>query len=279
MRWHIEHAALAESLVCSFDRPRGGPMRAVDNVTLTLNEGEGLGLVGESGCGKSTLLRLLLRLHPADSGCVRFAGTDITRATGRALAGLRRDVQAVFQNPQAALDPRLSVFAAVAEPLRIQAKLPRRALTEHVAKLLHDVGLPAEFLWRYPHELSGGQKQRVCIARALAPGPRALLLDEPTSALDVSVQAQIIDLLVELRHREHLAFLFVSHNLAVVRRLCERVAVMKAGGIVEQGSAPAVLTQPTHAYTRALVEAVLPPRARPVLRDRNRQAMIGSAGG
>jgi ABC-type glutathione transport system ATPase component len=250
----------AESLVCSFDRPHGGRTRAVDDVSLTLKQGEALGLVGESGSGKSTLLRLLLRLHPADSGCIRFGGADITHATGRALAGLRRDVQAVFQNPHAALDPRLSVFAAVAEPLRIQAKLSRRALAAHVEKLLHDVGLPGEFLWRYAHELSGGQKQRVCIARALAPGPKALLLDEPTSALDVSVQAQIIDLLAELRRREHLAFLFVSHNLAVVRQLCERVAVMKAGSIVEQGSAPAVLTQPTHPYTRALVKAVLPPR-------------------
>lgn len=259
----------AESLVCGFDRPRGGRIRAVDDVSLTLREGEALGLVGESGCGKSTLLRLLLRLCPAESGCIRFAGADITHATGHALNGLRRAVQAVFQNPQAALDPRLSVFAAVAEPLRIWAKLPRRALTEQVEKLLHDVGLPGEFLWRYPHELSGGQKQRVCIARALAPRPKALLLDEPTSALDVSVQAQIIDLLIELRRRENLTFLFVSHNLAVVRRLCERVAVMKAGGIVEQGSASAVLTHPTHAYTRALIEAVLPPRPQPMVRDRN----------
>jgi len=244
-------------------------MRAVNNVDITLNQGEALGLVGESGCGKSTLLRLLLRLYPADSGRIRFAGTDITRARGRALVGLRRDVQAVFQNPHAALDPRLSVFAAVAEPLRIQAKLSRRALREHVEKLLHDVGLPGEFLWRYPHELSGGQKQRVCIARALAPGPKALLLDEPTSALDVSMQAHIIKLLADLRRREHLAFLLVSHNLAVVQTLCERVAVMNAGSIVEEGSARTVLTQPTHPYTHALVDAVLPPRPRPMTYDEN----------
>ncbi|MDE2334889.1 MAG: ABC transporter ATP-binding protein [Rhodospirillales bacterium] len=251
-----------QALHCSFARPHGARVKAVDGVDLALAPGEALGLVGESGCGKSTLLRLLLRLQAAESGTIRFAGVDVTRATGRALAPLRRGVQAVFQNPHAALDPRASVFAAVAEPLRIQARLSRRALADRVQGLLHEVGLPAEFLWRYPHELSGGQKQRVCIARALAPGPKALLLDEPTSALDVSVQAQIIDLLAALREREGLAFLFVSHNLAVVRQLCDRVAVMNAGKVVEQGAADAVLAHPQHAYTRTLLRAVLPPRPR-----------------
>jgi len=250
----------AEALVCSFAAPGRRAVRAVDRVDLELHPGQALGLVGESGCGKSTLLRMLLRLQAPDSGRICFAGADITRATGHALAPLRRGVQVVFQNPHAALDPRATVFASVAEPLRIQGEAGRSELARRVEALLEDVGLPAEFLFRYPHELSGGQKQRVCIARALAPAPRALLLDEPTSALDVSVQAQIIALLAGLRSRRNLAFLFVSHNLAVVRQLCERVAVMHRGRVVEEGPADAVLARPEHPYTRALLASVLPPR-------------------
>lgn len=242
-------------VVCQF-----GPKRAVDGVSLALHPGEALGLVGESGSGKTTVLRLLLRLIPAASGQVLLDGTDITRSPERALRALRRSVQVVFQNPHAALDPRCTVFASVAEPLRLMGGLSRRAMRDRVASLLEDVGLGEEFLWRYPHELSGGQKQRVCIARALAPNPRALLLDEPTSALDVSVQAQIIELLARLRARHDLAYLFVSHNLAVVRLLCERVAVMRDGRLVEQGAAAAVLATPTHEYTKALLASVLPPR-------------------
>jgi ABC-type glutathione transport system ATPase component len=246
----------AESVVCTF-----GAYRAVDDVSLTLAAGETLGLVGESGSGKTTMLRLLLRLLPATSGRILFDGRDIARAPERELRDLRRAVQVVFQNPHAALDPRASVYSSVAEPLRLIGGLSRSALSTRVIALLHDVGLGEEFLWRHPHELSGGQKQRVCIARALAPRPRALLLDEPTSALDVSVQAQIIELLSALRARHALAYLFVSHNLAVVRLLCERVAVMRQGKLVEAGPAPQVLAAPAHPYTRALLDAVLPPRA------------------
>jgi len=247
----------ARGLVCAF-----GPKRAVDGVSLTLRQGEALGLVGESGSGKTTVLRALLRLVPAASGEILLDGTDITHAIGSSLRPLRRAVQVVFQNPHAALDPRSNVFTSVAEPLRLMGGMPGRALRERVAALLRDVGLGDEFLWRYPHELSGGQKQRVCIARALAPEPRALLLDEPTSALDVSVQAQIIELLAGLRARHGLAYLFVSHNLAVVRLLCDRVAVMRAGQIVEDGPAATVLSAPVHDYTRTLLASVLPPRAR-----------------
>ena len=245
-----------EQVTCTF-----GNHRAVDSVSLALDPGEALGLVGESGSGKTTILRMLLRLVPATSGRILFDGDDITHAAERELKKLRRAVQVVFQNPHAALDPRASVFASVAEPLRLQGGMTRAALLARVTALLEDVGLGGEFLWRHPHELSGGQKQRVCIARALAPSPRALLLDEPTSALDVSVQAQIIELLAALRVRHGLAYLFVSHNLAVVRLLCERVAVMRDGKLVETGPAAVVLNAPAHPYTRALLDAVLPPRA------------------
>lgn len=251
----------AERLTCAFAQPNGAAFRAVDEVDLALDPGEALGLVGESGSGKSTLLRAMLRLLPTASGVIRFEDTDITRATGRALQPMRSSVQAVFQDPHSALDPRLSVFRAVAEPLRIQRGLGGAALLRRVGGLLDDVGLGPEFLWRYPHELSGGQRQRVCIARALAPEPRALLLDEPTSALDVSVQAQIMALLADLRRERRLAMLFVSHNLAVVRQLCERIAVMRQGRLVEVGPADRVLTRPTHPYTQALLRSVLPPRA------------------
>jgi ABC-type glutathione transport system ATPase component len=250
----------ATDIACHF-----GATRAVDGVSVALHPGEALGLVGESGCGKSTLLRLLLRLIPAERGAIAFAGRDITRLPERALGALRQGVQIVFQNPHAALDPRATVYGSVSEPLRIRGGLSRRALRDRVTELLDDVGLGEGFLWRYPHELSGGQKQRVCIARALAPHPRVLLLDEPTSALDVSVQAQTIELLQSLRARHELSYLFVSHNLAVVRLLCDRVAVMRQGRLVEEGLAAQVLAAPRHEYTKALLASVLPPRAaRPV---------------
>ena len=242
-----------ENIVCSF-----GTHRVVDGVSLALHPGEALGLVGESGSGKTTVLRLLLRLAQASSGTIRLDGADITHAGD--LRALRRRVQVVFQNPHAALDPRCTVAASMAEPLVLMGGHTRRAIRTRVTDLLVDVGLGPDFLHRYPHELSGGQKQRVCIARALAPQPHVLLLDEPTSALDVSVQAQIIELLLRLRARHRFAFVFVSHNLAVVRLLCERVAVMQAGRLIEQGPAADIFTTPTNDYTRTLLAAVLPPR-------------------
>jgi ABC-type glutathione transport system ATPase component len=240
---------------------RFGQKLALDNVSLALRPGAALGLVGESGSGKSTLLRVLLRLQPVEAGRTLLDGATITHLPNRALAALRRQVQVVFQNPHSALNPRATVFSSIAEPLRIQGGFTRRQLREHVVGLLADVGLGSEFLWRFPHEMSGGQKQRVCIARALAPEPRALLLDEPTSALDVSVQAQIIELLRSIRQARQLAYLFVSHNLAVVRLLCDDVAVLRNGIIVEQGPVAQVLESPTHIYTQSLLASVLPSTA------------------
>ncbi|MCS6932660.1 MAG: ABC transporter ATP-binding protein [Acetobacteraceae bacterium] len=237
----------------------GRIVRAVDGVDLALAPGESVGLVGESGCGKSTVARLVLRLIPPTAGSIRFEGRELTGLSDSALRPLRRHMQIIFQNPHAALDPRRTVFASVAEPLVVQG-LAGRDLQARVARLLVQVGLPEGFLWRYPHELSGGQKQRVCIARALALEPRLLVLDEPTSALDVSVQAQILEFLQELRARLGLAYLFISHNLAVVRQVCDRVAVMYLGRIVEEGPAERIFGAPRHPYTRALVASVLPPR-------------------
>jgi oligopeptide/dipeptide ABC transporter ATP-binding protein len=231
-------------------------LTAVAHVDLLLAPGATLGLVGESGCGKSTLARLLLRLTPPSAGRILFNGQDITNLAEASLRPLRRHLQLVHQNPSAALDPRLTAAAAVAEPLVVQRLARGSELGDRVAQLFAEVGLGPEFLRRYPHELSGGQKQRVCIARALAPEPQLLVLDEPTSALDVSVQAQMLDMLAELRARRKLTYLFISHNLAVVRQVCAEVAVMYLGRIVEQGSAEQVLGAPRHPYTQALLASV-----------------------
>jgi oligopeptide/dipeptide ABC transporter ATP-binding protein len=231
-------------------------LTAVAHVDLSLAPGATLGLVGESGCGKSTLARLLLRLTPVSAGRIEFNGQDITALPESSLRPLRRRLQLVHQNPSAALDPRLIAAASVAEPLVIQRLASGSELNDRVAQLFAEVGLGPEFLRRYPHELSGGQKQRVCIARALAPEPQLLVLDEPTSALDVSVQAQMLDMLAELRARRGLTYLFISHNLAVVRQVCAEVAVMYLGRIVEQGSAEQVLGAPRHPYTQALLASV-----------------------
>lgn len=251
----------ATGLVKTYALPRTAfqPARrltAVAHVDLSLAPGATLGLVGESGCGKSTLARLLLRLTPPSAGRIVFNGQDITNLAEASLRPLRRRLQLVHQNPSAALDPRLTAAAAVAEPIVVQRLARGSELSDRVAQLFAEVGLGPEFLRRYPHELSGGQKQRVCIARALAPEPQLLVLDEPTSALDVSVQAQILDMLAELRARRGLTYLFISHNLAVVRQVCAEVAVMYLGRIVEQGCAEQVLGAPRHPYTQALLASV-----------------------
>jgi peptide/nickel transport system ATP-binding protein len=230
---------------------------AVDGVSLAIAPGETLAIVGESGSGKTTLARLLVRLEQPDSGTIFFDGEDLLAARGAHLRALRREMQIVFQDPYASLDPRLSVEAQVGEPLEIhQSNLSRTERRARVVEALEAVGLGAEAMRRYPHEFSGGQRQRIGIARALVLRPKLVVADEPVSALDVSVGAQIIALLAELQRAYALTYLIVSHSLPVVAQLAARIAVMKSGQIVEVGAAEQILERPAHPYTQALVAAV-----------------------
>jgi peptide/nickel transport system ATP-binding protein len=232
-----------------------GVLRAVDDVTLHVDPGETLGLVGESGCGKTTVGRLILRLLPATAGRIVFEGQDITHLPERRLRDFRRAVQVVFQDPYSSLNPRLTVRDIVGEPLR-NFGASRRAAAARVGELLDTVGLPPDYMTRYPHAFSGGQRQRIGIARALALGPRLLVCDEAVSSLDVSVQAQILNLLADLQRQLGLALLFISHNLAVVRHVSQRVAVMYLGRLVEVAPEADLFDHPRHPYTRALLAAV-----------------------
>ncbi|MFI6643388.1 dipeptide ABC transporter ATP-binding protein [Streptomyces sp. NPDC050504] len=238
---------------------RAEPVRAVRGVSLAVAEGETLGLVGESGSGKSTTARTLAGLQRPTSGSVLFDGRDVSGASGDAALRreLSRDVQVVFQDPYASLNPRRTVEQIVTTPLTVHTRLDAAQRRERAAELLEQVGLEAAHLGRYPHEFSGGQRQRIGIARALAVRPRLIIADEPVSALDVSVQAQVLNLLMDLREEFGLSLLFVSHDLAVVRHFCDRVAVMRAGEVVETGGRDAVFGRPAHAYTRELLAATL----------------------
>jgi peptide/nickel transport system ATP-binding protein len=241
-------------------RRRVGEVRAVDGVSFDLHQGRTLGIVGESGSGKSTTLHQILELTAPQSGTIQVLGTDVATLDRRSRRLLRGDLQVVFQDPVASLDPRLPVLDVLAEPLRANG-FDRAAAEERVAELLGLVGLRREDAGRYPAEFSGGQKQRIGIARALALQPKILALDEPVSALDVSIQAGIINLLLDLQERFGLAYLFVSHDLSVVRHLAHTVAVMHKGRVVEQGDSEQVFDAPQHAYTRRLLSAV--PRHQP----------------
>jgi oligopeptide/dipeptide ABC transporter ATP-binding protein len=251
-------ALLAVDAVTKDYQARGGAgtLRAVDRVSLSLDPGETLGIVGESGCGKSTLARLILRLIEPTSGTVRFMGVDLTALSNRAMRPHRRNMQIVFQDPYASLDPRMSVGSIIAEPLHIHHVGDRGARRRRIIELLDLVGLDPAVADRYPHEFSGGQRQRIGIARALALDPKLVVLDEPVSALDVSIQAQILNLLLELKQRLMLSYIFISHDLSVIEHVSDRVAVMYLGRIVETGPAEAVFARPLHPYTRALIAAI-----------------------
>jgi oligopeptide transport system ATP-binding protein len=232
-------------------------VRAVDGINLTVNSGETVGLVGESGCGKSTAGRSILRLLKPTSGRVDFEGADLASLKGEKLRALRRDMGIVFQDPMSALNPRMMIGDIVSEPMRAHKLIKKRSRRLQLAEeLLEQVGLRPEFASRYPHEFSGGQRQRIGIARAISTDPKLIVLDEPISALDISVRAQILNLLEDLQEKRGLAYLFIAHDLSVVRHACDRVSVMYLGIIVEEGPSDRLFAFPKHPYTQALLASV-----------------------
>ncbi|MCY4518424.1 MAG: ATP-binding cassette domain-containing protein [Acidimicrobiaceae bacterium] len=244
------------SLTKHFPASGGARVHAVEQVSLHIDRGETLAVVGESGCGKSTLAYLIIRLLNPTSGTIQLDGTDITNLGPKALRPHRRKAQIVFQDPFASLDPRRTIGKAIAEPLEIHRAVPRREINDVVADLLRRVGMSPDDMAQYPHQFSGGQRQRICIARALALRPELVIADEAVSALDVSIQAQVINLMMDLQSELGLSYLFISHDLAVVERIAHRVGVMYLGQIVELGSRRAIFENPTHPYTQRLLDAV-----------------------
>jgi oligopeptide transport system ATP-binding protein len=242
--------------LCSWFRQGKVPVKAVDDVSFDVRRGEVLGLVGESGSGKSTIGRSLLRLVPITSGQVLFDDTDVTALHGAGLRDLRRRMQFIFQDPYASLNPRMTVYDTLAEPLLLHGIANRNTVAASVLRLMDDVGLARTFVRKYPHEFSGGQRQRIAIGRALATHPEFVVADEPVSALDVTIQAQILDLMRELGREYGLTMLFISHDLAVVRQLADRIVVLHAGKVVEQARTRDVFERPQHAYTRQLLQSV-----------------------
>ncbi|UGQ09458.1 dipeptide ABC transporter ATP-binding protein [Yinghuangia sp. ASG 101] len=254
VRGLVKHFPLTQGVL--FQRQIGA-VRAVDGVTFDLGRGETLGLVGESGCGKSTVAKLLMNLERASSGQVLYKGEDISRLSGRALKAVRRNIQMVFQDPYTSLNPRMTVGDIIGEPFAIHPDVaPKGERRRRVQDLLDVVGLNPEHINRYPHQFSGGQRQRIGIARGLALNPEIIICDEPVSALDVSVQAQVINLMEKLQNEFDLSYVFIAHDLSIVRHISDRVAVMYLGKIVEIGTETEIYDHPTHPYTQALLSAV-----------------------
>ena len=231
-------------------------LKAVDNVSLTIAKGETLGLVGESGCGKTTCGRTILKLYPQTSGQIFFDGQEVSNIKGKALLNFKKRAQMIFQDPYSSLDPRMTIAEIISEGMTVHNHMTNQEKQEKVNELLGKVGLTEDYANRFAHELSGGQRQRIGIARALAVEPEFIVCDEPISALDVSIQAQIINLLIKLQKENHLTYLFISHDLSVVRHISDRVGIMYLGSMVELGSSQAIFGQPLHPYTKALISAI-----------------------
>ena len=253
-------------------RRQVGAVRAVDGVTFEIYKGETLGLVGESGCGKSTTGRVILRLYDATDGQIVFRGKDITRLTGRSLRQVRPNMQMIFQDPHACLNPRMTVGSIVSEPLEEHSIIHGQDRQDRVEELLQLVGLNPAFKNRYPHEFSGGQRQRIGIARAIALNPEFIVCDEPIAALDVSIQAQVVNLLEELQQELGLTYLFISHDLSMIRHIATRVAVMYLGKVVELAPSEQLYTEPLHPYTQALLSAV--PVPNPLLEEQRERIIL-----
>ncbi len=270
----LEASHLVKEFPVSSSKKKNACVHAVTDVNLTIYEGETLALVGESGCGKSTLGRLLLRLIELTEGKILFEGEDITHMKARELQGIRKKMQIIFQDPYASLNPRMSVEQIIGEPLQThRACKTKSELQARILDLMEKVGIPKEALKRYPHQFSGGQRQRIGIARAIALNPKLIICDEPVSALDVSIQSQVLNLLRDLQEEYHLTYLFISHDLSVVRHISDRVCVMFLGKICEIGDANDIFTKPKHPYTKFLLEAI--PRPDPELRKENKELLMG----